>query len=216
MTQLTLGTFGDGAGGQIDVPLDDPSIKVDLDEVLFRIDQVPDFILAEIAAVANRLEAELLDRARAKASGDVLQERSGRFLASIEGNVKVNASGVVAEIFSTDAKAHILEYGASLPAHEILPNRAHALRFDGVFASRVQFPGATLAPHPTIHAAFAEMEGEIYDELVAVVQQYTAAPPDPQGLDLLEPLAAVIPGAQTPLAAAVEDLFAPFELAAAL
>jgi hypothetical protein len=140
-----------------------------------------------LVRVARDLVSELVARARAKADGDVLQVCSGRFIDSIHGDVVVENpdshrsaaiyfasggvthEGVFAEVLSDDPKAHILEYGATIPRHEIDANTAHALRFlahEGiVFAASVQFPGAIIPPHSTIHAAFFDMEDEIVDRL---------------------------------------------------
>ena len=144
-----------------------------------------------------RLAEELVARTRAKASGDVLQIRTGRFIASIhtetdvEGHIGLGRTilasfsriaaaradspdqGVFTTVSIDDPKAHILEYGATLPAHDIDPNTAHALRFlgrEGIkFAAHVHWPGAELPPHPTLHAAFAEMQIEILTDLEQAV-----------------------------------------------
>lgn len=142
---------------------------------------------AALVKTENRLIDELIARARAKASGEVLHIRSGRLVASFHGEVTVDNpdrarslglyfaaggvthEGVYATVSLSDPIAPVLEYGAALPPHEIEPDTMHALRFlarEGVaFAARVQFPGGKIAPHPTLHAAFAEMQEEIITEL---------------------------------------------------
>jgi hypothetical protein len=115
--------------------------------------------------VLAKLEEELVARARAKASGEVLQIRSGRFVESIQGEVTQTAHGVLADVFSRDRRAGLLEYGGRIPPHEIDPAYAHALHFLGRFAARVHSPGATIAPHPTIHAAYEEMRARIYEDV---------------------------------------------------
>jgi hypothetical protein len=177
--------------------IDEDGLKADLDhEIVQTLGPIlPDTEQALVAA-EQRLVGELVARIRAKASGEVLKQKTGRFAASIHGgvvdqvaqvglgaellaNISVlerikldiasEQGGVFAKVGSDDPKAHILEYGAELPPHEIDPNIAHALRFLGhdgaAFAARVHFPGARLKPHSTIHAAFAEMQAEIFETL---------------------------------------------------
>lgn len=156
----------------VNIDLSDVSsdiVRADLDQVTIRVVDIPAEVRAQLAAVEQRLESELVARAREKADNDVLSVRSGKFLGSIGGTVKATETGVIATVFSTDPIAGALEYGAQLPAHDISPSEALVLHFDGRFAAHVHFPGATLAPHPTIHAAFAEMEGEIYDEISSLI-----------------------------------------------
>jgi hypothetical protein len=125
---------------------------------------------AALIDVLLQLEDQVVTRARALASGEVLQVRSGRFVGSIQGDVTESATGVIADVYSRDPKAGILEYGGHIPPHEIDPNTAHALRFLGraggaTFAARVHSPGATIAPHPTIDAAYDEMRSRIYQDI---------------------------------------------------
>lgn len=170
-------------------------LNVDADNLKAGVDQVMIGEIAplnadsqrELVRIENELVAELVARARAKAEGDVLQVRSGKFVDSIHGDVVLENpdahrslagmfaaggtthEGVFAEVLSDDPIAHVLEYGATIPPHEIDVSTAHALRFFGhegvVFAASVAFPGAEIPPHSTIHAAFVEMEDEIVEKL---------------------------------------------------
>jgi hypothetical protein len=169
--------------------VDPASLKIDTERVAFQLDSFPPYLRGILLEVEERLERELVARAKAKADNDVLQVRSGRFEASIEGVVNATSSGVYARVFSTDPKAGILEYGGDIPAHEIDPNTARALHFLGrggeTFASHVEWPGAHIAPHPTIHAAFSEMEEQIYQELLTTIIENVGIGPSLDPEDML-------------------------------
>jgi hypothetical protein len=116
----------------------------------------------------TELAAKLISRAEARAAG-LLKTRSGRFLSSFRQRISDDPDRVMAVVYSTDANANILEYGAKIPPHVIEPKKARALLMNlgggKSFAAKVQSPGATLPPHLILHGAFAEMQTEILAEL---------------------------------------------------
>jgi hypothetical protein len=147
-------------------------VQVDAERTLLALDRIPTQARGALKDVLQPIEEELLARARAKADNEILRVRTGTFLHSIQGKLIETDDEILAYVWSSDHKAHVLEYGAELPPHEIDPATKHALHFlDGgeVFAAHVHFPGAKLPPHPTIHAAFAEMEPRIHSELIAAL-----------------------------------------------
>lgn len=140
-------------------------IVVKSDSVMALLDtispRVHDALLPSITADAN----SILSRARALASGDVLQERSGKYVKSIKMKVYDSKKRVYAKVFSRDPRAGLFEWGGSTPARNILPNAAQAMAFMGsagqVFAKIVHRPIVQYAPHPVINRAFEEMKSDV-------------------------------------------------------
>lgn len=124
-----------------------------------------DIRAAEIAA-EETLVQELIERASARAP-----VRTGKLRRSINGEVAGTPTGVWASVAIKDPIANILEGGAKIPPHVILPKVKDALHFvlggDEVFASRVNSPGGVIAPREILHEPFAEMQQEIEDALAA-------------------------------------------------
>jgi hypothetical protein len=140
------------------------SVKVDADKVRLRFDALPDKLRQALGLEARSLASELQGRARDNAAS-FLKQHTGGFAASIEETVRVSPRSIVGKIFSKHPAAAILEFGGTIPPHEIAPKTAQALRFmmsEGeVFAQVVHAPGGTIKPHPIIHGAFDQMKGEI-------------------------------------------------------
>jgi hypothetical protein len=71
----------------------------------------------------------------------------------------------MATVGSYAPHAHLIESGATLPAHQIMPNAKQALHFlmgaGDVFARAVRFPGGTIKAQHPVHSAFGEMKDEI-------------------------------------------------------
>jgi hypothetical protein len=122
------------------------------------------------------LEAQVLARAK-EIAAQLSVTRTGAYIASIQGGVFDTATGdVTARIWSGEPVASILEFGASIPAHDIAADNARALHFHGgffhaflrgdVFAARVHVPGAVIAPRPALHQALDEMKMEIVQGLI--------------------------------------------------
>ena len=109
------------------------------------------------------------DRARALASGDVLKEKTGRYVNSIRSEVHSDSKGVYGKVFSDDPRSKLFEWGGSTPARTILPNVAQTMAFAGggmlsvgqVFAKIVHRPIVKYPARPTIHAAFDEMKAPV-------------------------------------------------------
>jgi hypothetical protein len=102
------------------------------------------------------------DRARALASGDVLQSRTGKYVRSIQSRLRSTETSVFGYVYSDDPRIDLFEYGGSTPPRDILPNVKAALRFMGsagaVFAAIVHRPIVQYPKRPVIHDAYDEME----------------------------------------------------------
>ena len=122
----------------------------------------------------------LRDRARAKAEGEVVQERSGRLVASIQFAMRSSETGVFGTVYSDDPSDPTFEFGATEQPRDILPNVKQALAFLGgsvstrilslgtagaVYAAVVHRPVVEYPKRPIIHAAFDEMAEEIEHEI---------------------------------------------------
>lgn len=159
------------------------SVEADAEQtrlLLYNLDQISPGMRRTLVREETRAEALLIDRARALAS-TLLQVKSGRFVASIAGEITDEPSQVMTRVFSGDPEAAILEYGGTIPAHEERPETARALMFrvgsGTVFAAKVEHPADVIKPHPTIHRAFAELLPEILSAIItgagdAVNQEY--------------------------------------------
>lgn len=141
------------------------TISVKSDSVMALLDtispHVHDALLPAITADAN----SILGRARALASGDVLQEKTGKYVRSIKMKVYDSSKRVYAKVYSRDPRAGLFEWGGSTPARDILPNAAQAMAFMGsageVFAKIIHRPVVRYAPHPVINRAFDEMKTSV-------------------------------------------------------
>ena len=91
--------------------------------------------------------------------------KPGQYLASIYGGTFKSPGVVGGYVRSGNPLAHLLEFGAHPPPHEILPSAADVLAFlDGfyqVFAKSVHSPGATIPAYPALRPAFEGAEGDI-------------------------------------------------------
>jgi hypothetical protein len=124
---------------------------------------------------------KMRDLARAKASDEVLDEKTGRYVASIKSEVRSSEDGVFGFVESDDPRVGLFEYGGATPPRDILPNVKQVMAFAGggsirqiltslgtvgtVFASVVHRPVVNYPARPVIHAAFDEMEAPIVDQL---------------------------------------------------
>jgi hypothetical protein len=130
----------------------------------------PDLEQALLAAL-RPLAASMADEARSAAASHIrfLGKKPGQYLASIYGDVfsRTGGAGRVVGGFvrSGSPLAHLLEHGATTPAHEILPSAADVLAFQGdageVFARAVQHPGATIPAYPAIEPTLDSRESDV-------------------------------------------------------
>jgi Bacteriophage HK97-gp10, putative tail-component len=146
-------------------------IEVDVKGLDEKLDRLPDVVKAALLAEAGVLAGLLLAEVKAKASGDVLKVRTGKYLDSFQEKVKENAKSVVGQVFTKDPRAGILEWGGREPARTIVPRNAKALYFlassGQVFAAAVNWPGAQIAPHSVLHSTYLEERDEIASRLAS-------------------------------------------------
>jgi hypothetical protein len=152
-----------------------------VDEVIREVQFFPPEVRA---ALVERITADaqrMRDEARALASGDVLQEKTGSYVESIQYKVISNDNGVFGFVFSDDPRVDLFEYGGSTPARDILPSVKEVMAFAGggsiqglltslgvvgdVFAKIVHRPVVQYPKHTVIHAAFDDMEDAVEHDI---------------------------------------------------
>lgn len=154
-------------------------ITVEFDDSVIqaRLRDMPSKVRAALYKRVSALAVQLANKVRQKLSGEVLQVRSGDLRASINQEVLQTSSGVTARVFSSgDVKyAAIHEYGGTIPAHEILPNKAQALRFEVggnvIFARRVWMPDVKMPERSFLRSSLAEMKADIVEGLTEAVRE---------------------------------------------
>ena len=154
-------------------------VYVDAVKVRLRFQELGPDALDRLDNAAASLESELVDRARDKASGAVLQVRTGKYVANILGQVRRTKQGVSGKVFSKDERADLFEFGGKTHIRDIVPNTAQAMLLQvaggKVFAKHVLFPGGdygrtaigsgSRGKYSTIFAAFDEMRAEIFTRM---------------------------------------------------
>jgi phage gpG-like protein len=132
---------------------------------------MPERVRAALSRKVNGLAAALQDKVRQQLSGAVLNARSGALAQSIVATIDDTSTTVSARVAtSSDVKyAAILEYGGTIPPHQIVPDKARALAFavggKPVFAARINLPAITMPEHSYMRSSLADMAGIITDEL---------------------------------------------------
>ena len=133
-----------------------PQIKLEIDEknAIAKYEGAPkrvkDALLKALKPLADNMASDAMDRAR---------DNNGR---------------VIGYVRSGNPLAHLLELGATTPAHDIMPKAADVLAFDGdagtVFAKIVHSPGAVIPPYPAIKPAFDNALSTIETTIEQVVK----------------------------------------------
>ena len=150
-------------------------ITVNTGDLSEKLDRLPDAVKAALLSEANGIAAELLGAVQQKVGGGVLKVISGRYLASIQSQVKENPKSVTGKVFSSEPYAAIDEWGGHVPPHKIAPKNVRALHFLAtsaeVFAAIVHSPGATIGPHPAWHETYLEEKDDVAARLIAAGTQ---------------------------------------------
>ena len=135
------------------------------------LETMPERVRTALAEKAGALAAELEGRIQQKLAGGVLNARSGALARAIVATM-TDASGHIAVNvgIAGDVKyAAIHEFGGTIPAHEILPDKAKALAFliggKRVFAERVNLPAMVMPERSYLRSSLDEMAGEIREGL---------------------------------------------------
>lgn len=136
-----------------------------------------------LAPLATQIGADA--RSRAAAHIHLIGKESlGAYVESIKDGVASKDARVVGWVRSNTPTIHfkgrdvplavLMQYGANPPPHEILPDVATALNFEGsageVFAAKVSHPGAHIAAFPDITVAFESAAPEIRATLEEAVK----------------------------------------------
>jgi phage gpG-like protein len=146
-------------------------IEVDDSKAIARLEKIPDAVRAALLQRVSALTVQLAARVRAKLSGEVLHVRSGALRASIFEDVQNTSTSVTGSVYSSGdvPYAAIHEYGGVIPAHEVVPVKAHALRFEiggkTVFAMRANIPAIHMPERSYMRSSLAEMKEQIISEL---------------------------------------------------
>lgn len=136
--------------------------------------RVRERLIEALAPIAAEMGAD----ARARASSHIrfMGGEPGAYVEGIQSGVSTkNEHRVTGYVRSENPKvpfhgrmvplAALLEYGAKIGPHEILPVLGKALKFKGsageAFARAVQSPGAAVPAYPAIHPAFDARRTEI-------------------------------------------------------
>jgi hypothetical protein len=167
-------------------------VHVDVNRAVRRIDNMPPSVRDALGLTVTEWTGEILGRAKSLASGDVLQVRSGKFVASIRATTSVTNRRVTGRISSAAEQAGIFEFGGKTKPHEISAQNAKALAFalggSTVFAAHVNNPGAVFprtqipgasggsaGKYSTMWEAHRQMADDINADITAAVDQGLAA-----------------------------------------
>ncbi len=151
-------------------------IKVDDRRALARVDALLPGIRAALVEALGPVAQAMATDARQIALDHIRYEgtKPGQYLASIYGGTFDKSSIVGGFVRSGNPLAHLLEYGATVPPHEIMPKAGNVLAFEGdagaVFARHVSSPGATIPAYPAITPAFAAARDALEAAMRGVIE----------------------------------------------
>jgi phage gpG-like protein len=138
-----------------------------------------DVLQSMIAGRVSDLALQLESRVKDNLSGAILQQGSGRLLASIVSGTTDNGADFQGFVASEGVPyAAIQEYGGKTAAHDIVAVKAKALAFMGargqVFAKSVHHPGSLIPAHAYLGRALADMHDAIETDLKQSVLEILA------------------------------------------
>lgn len=155
-----------------------PFMVVNDTRAVLHLDEITPAARVRLLNVTDAIAQAMAVDAKARAAAHIRFEgaKPGQYLASITGGVSAKTENrVTGYVRSGHPLAHLLEYGAKTPAHQILPKVADVLRFFGpsglVFAKAVNHPGATIPAYPAIIPAFEAKRGAITEALTRAVRE---------------------------------------------
>lgn len=156
------------------------NVQVDASRANLRLEEMPEEVRDALIVAVTLAAGELEGAAQSKASGDLLQVRTGKFVRSIKAGVRTGKNSVTGRVYSNDVRAHLFEFGGTTPPHEIAPKNAKALllqmRGGTVFATSVHHPGSRYEARNIIHSAFDEMKSAIVEDLERAVLDVVSRP----------------------------------------
>ena len=142
-------------------------LKIDESRLVARLDKIGPDVHQALVQALNPLAQAVAAQARGLAAAHIryLGKKPGAYLASIYGGVSEKPGSVVGFVRSGNPLAHLLEGGATIPAHDIFAKAGDVLAFEGdagmVYAKIVHSPGAIVPPYPAIEPAFTAARSEI-------------------------------------------------------
>lgn len=150
-------------------------INIDYDTKKLSLEQMTAAVREEVLNASKTLDSQLVDRARALATGSMVGVRSGLYKESIRGEVKVSRNRITSRVYSRAPEAHLVEYGAVRGPHDILPDTKRVLSFlmngKRVFATKVHNPGSTTSPRPVLKTALEQMSPRIVSDITAAMNR---------------------------------------------
>src|SRR5258708_3314385 len=162
------------------------ALEIDSHRAIVRLGAIGPNVRAALAAAIGPKVAEVLADARSRAAAHIryLGGDPGAYVDGIVGGVTTKGDKITGYIRSDKPTVHfkgrdvplavLMEYGATVPAHDIAASVAQVLHFTGsageVFARAVHSPGATIPPYPAIFPAFLAAKGGIEQALTGAVK----------------------------------------------
>lgn len=107
-------------------------IETDIAAASSRYESAPDALRTEVLGAAQLINRALVDRARALASGPLVNVRSGRYRASIHAAASLQGDTVTGTLFASAKEARFIEYGARrrISARHVLQTAIDQMRGD--------------------------------------------------------------------------------------
>jgi phage gpG-like protein len=137
--------------------------------------EMPERVRDALSDKANALAADLQAKIQQKLAGAVLNARTGALARSIVASIEDSSANISVRIATSgDVKyAAIHEFGGTIPAHQIVPDKAKALAFaiggKEAFAARVNLPAVTMPQRSYMRSSLAEMADAIKQDLQQAV-----------------------------------------------
>ncbi len=142
-------------------------------KAMARLDALLPDVRTALADALGPLAQEMTDDARNRALAHIRYEgkKPGAYLASIMGGTFEKGTVVGGYVRSGNPLAHLLEYGATLPEHEIYAKKGGLLVSSAgeIFGRHVHFPGAPLPAYPAITPSLDEARSRVETILEAVL-----------------------------------------------
>lgn len=146
------------------------AVRLDAAKTIGGFDAMPQQVRDALIATTRRLDAALVNAARIEA-GEQEHVRTGAFVASIRGETWIGKQSVGGSVRSSGPEAGILEYGGTIPAHDIAPSAKKALAFlmttAQIFAELVHHPASRIEKRAPLHKALDDIQAEIVSEYQA-------------------------------------------------
>ncbi len=154
-----------------------PKFSIDDRRAFVRLEAISPATAGALAEAVGELVGPILADAKSRAAAHIHTQgkNPGAYLDSIYGGVSERPGKVIGFVRSDSPLAHLLEDGAHIPAHDILPkSAADVLAFNGdagtVFARVVHSPGANVPAYPAIYPSLDAAQSDIESKLEGAVR----------------------------------------------